>query len=155
VRKIVCIGNRYREEDTFGPLVHDALTIREIPGDIELIDGGLAGLDLLRVFDNAEAVVFVDAARGLDRRHWPILLSVEQASAPAGERFDHAAGLPYLLRAMRETCAGSPPVVHVIACEGEPIDGAVEAAADMCLRLLKEDGAAHRSLERMSVGSPE
>lgn len=140
LRRIVCIGNRLRPEDAFGPLVYDALLNRGVPDSVELIEGGLAGLNLLWVFDDADVVVFVDAAVGLSERNRPIVLGIEEAAASAAQRFDHAAGLPYLLRAMLEISEGRYPKVRVIACDGEPAEGVVEAAADMCLGLIEGEG---------------
>ena len=65
MRRIVCIGNRYFGVgfDDVGPRVYDALANR-LPQGVEVIDGGLAGLGLLRWFDAAGCLVFVDTVSG-------------------------------------------------------------------------------------------
>lgn len=125
-----------------------------MPGGVELIDGGLAGLNLLWVFDDADVVVLVDAAMGLRQRHLPIALGIEEAATPASDRFDHAAGLPYLLRAMLEVCDGRPPSVRVVACDGDPGNGAVEAAADMCLKMVKDESGETSLAMTANAGNP-
>ncbi len=64
MKRIICIGNRFVEEDSAGYQVFQELSLKPLPEDVELIDGGLAGLDLLRFIEGAEEVVFVDSISG-------------------------------------------------------------------------------------------
>ena len=45
--RIICVGNRLVAADAAGPQVHDRLAGRPLPPGVELVDGGLQGLDLL------------------------------------------------------------------------------------------------------------
>jgi Ni,Fe-hydrogenase maturation factor len=49
MNRIVCIGNRYVHGDDLGPRVYDQLTARALLNDVQVIDGGVAGLNLLRI----------------------------------------------------------------------------------------------------------
>ena len=37
-KRIICVGNRYRPEDSAGPMVYDQLVNDKLPKDIEVID---------------------------------------------------------------------------------------------------------------------
>jgi len=97
MNRIICIGNRYVESDALGARVFDILSRRELPADVELFDGGLAGLNLLPLMDDCERVVFVDAIAG-DDDGVQILDADEVAGASV---YGHAGGLGYLLGAHR------------------------------------------------------
>ena len=62
--RILCIGNRFVSGDDFGPRVYDTLAGMTRPADIEIVDGGLAGLNLLRYLEDGLPIVFVDALSG-------------------------------------------------------------------------------------------
>jgi hydrogenase maturation protease len=134
VRRIICIGNRYRPDDAAGPAVHDLLEAAPLPPGIELVDGGLRGLDLLPLVEGCERVVFVDQARRLGRPGSVHVLTADEAAGGAAG-FDHAAGLPYLLGCLPHVCAGAVPEVLVVAVEEGGGGGAVAAAASLATRL--------------------
>lgn len=62
--KIICIGNSLVAEDTMAMAVYDLLSAQKLPDSIELIEGGIAGLNLLSHLENAGNVVFVDTVSG-------------------------------------------------------------------------------------------
>lgn len=99
--RIVCIGNPYRDDDWVGPAVFDALRATDLPPGVELVDGGLLGLDLLRLMEGVESVVFADTllADGADTCLQATVIDDPAACADARLGFDHAGGLAYLLRA--------------------------------------------------------
>ena len=74
MKRIICIGNCYTPDDAAGPKVYDRLLQCALPNDIEVIDGGLAGLNLLRFIDNAERVVFVDNVSGFGQPNEIVVL---------------------------------------------------------------------------------
>ena len=58
---ILGIGNLLKGDDGVGVRVIEALTLRDLPPDVELIDGGTGGPTLMVHFDGARALVIVDA----------------------------------------------------------------------------------------------
>jgi Ni,Fe-hydrogenase maturation factor len=87
----------------------------------------------------AERVVFVDSTAGFAREpgHGEVvLLSAEEVAAESTGRFDHAAGLPYLLRALPAILEAAPPPITVVGVEGEPGPELVERAARAALGLV-------------------
>lgn len=140
MKRIVCIGNRYLGEDDAGPKVHDVLCSRKLPDGVEVLDGGLAGLNLLPCFDGATGLVFVDAVAGFGAPGSVHVLEAEEVAALADGQFDHAAGLPYLLRAATAASEGPLPRVVVVGVE-MPADGeSLEMAAEYALRAVAEVG---------------
>ncbi|MCD5409693.1 MAG: hydrogenase maturation protease [Methanocellales archaeon] len=58
---ILCCGNILAADDGFGIHVLDELRKRNLPKNVELIDGGTGGLDILNYIENADKVIIVDA----------------------------------------------------------------------------------------------
>ncbi len=141
MKRIICIGNRYRFCDAAGPMVYDLLARRDLLPEVELVDGGLAGLDLLRFVQGARRVVFVDAVVGFDEADGVFVLNADEAAVCAEAAFDHAAGLAYLLRVLPQVLDGQLPEVLLVGIQGEPNDSAVETAAELSLSLAVEGGA--------------
>ncbi len=120
-RCIICIGNRFVEEDAVGPAVYDLLQqMQPLPEDIEIIDGGLMGLNLLPLLERGGRVVFVDAVSGYGRPGEIILLDHRQIlEAQSTTRFDHNAGLGYLLAVLPQVYDGEmPEEILLVGIEG-------------------------------------
>ena len=113
---IICLGNRYGAGDDVGCRVFDRLSSDELPEEMELVDGGLCGLDLLRVMEGRRRVVFVDALAGLADAGTVVVLSREQVAAHAGG-YGRGAGLPYLLRLLPQVCAAPLPEIALVGTE--------------------------------------
>ena len=141
MRRIICIGNRYHPEDAAGPQVCDLLRRGALPEGIEVIDGGLAGLNLLRYVERAERVVFVDRVCGFGRPGEVLSLNPEEAAAAAAPRYDHAGGLAYLLRVVPVACEGPAPGIVIVGIEGPADGGAIAEAAALALKLAVDGGA--------------
>ncbi len=71
MRKILIlgIGNILQSDDGIGVHIinHILESGMDIPGDVELIDGGTAGFDLLPIMAKREKIIIVDALRTDDR----------------------------------------------------------------------------------------
>lgn len=134
-KRIICVGNRYRPEDSAGPLVYDQLLSGRLSGDIEVIDGGLAGLNLLRFMHDADRVIFIDAVNGFRTSGGVILLDAEDASRHADTTFGHNSGLSYFLRVLPEVHNGKLPEIFVVGIEGTPDSDKISKAADMSLKI--------------------
>lgn len=142
MRRIICVGNRLRADDSAGPAVHDRLQRRSLPADVEVVDGGLAGLDLLRWVEGCDGVVFVDAVSGFLPDPGAGEVDPVAVAAAAEPCFDHAAGLPYLLRMLPRVLDGSVPQVRVVGIEGDADDAVVDRAADLAERIATDVAAA-------------
>lgn len=133
MNRIICIGNRYVVEDAAGPAVHDFLWRRPLPADIEVIDGGLAGLDLLRTVEGAERVVFVDSLMGYADKPGVYPLDPWAVVAEAAGGYGHESGLAYLLRVLPAVCEGALPEIFLIGIEGPLQEETIAEAADLAL----------------------
>lgn len=139
--RIICIGNRQVGGDEFGPLVYDQLASSPLPAAVEIIDGGLAGLGLLRYLEDGHHVVFVDAVAGFGKADEIVLLSAADVASQSNGGFDHAAGLPYLLKVLPAVLEAPPPHVDIVGYEGTASMQAVRAAARYALHLATEGAA--------------
>lgn len=137
-KRIVCVGNRYRPEDSAGPMVYDQLLSNRLSGDIEVIDGGLAGLNLLRFIHGADRVVFVDAVNGFSPSGGVIILDAENASRHADTIFGHSAGLAYCLRVLPEVHDGKIPEIFVVGIEGATDPDKILKAAKISLNIANQ-----------------
>jgi hydrogenase maturation protease len=59
---IVGLGNPLRGDDGVGVRVARALAEQELPGDVEVLDGGTLGLGLVPLMEGRRRVIVVDAA---------------------------------------------------------------------------------------------
>ncbi len=138
MKRIICIGNCYTPEDAAGPKVYDRLLQHTLPHDIEVIDGGLAGLNLLRFMDGAERVVFVDNVSGFGQPNEIIVLEAEDVATLAGNEYDHSSGLTYLFRVLPEVCDGAVPQILLVGIELGTDDGTIDKAASLALKIAIE-----------------
>jgi len=134
-KKIICVGNRFKPEDSAGPMVYDQLVNNRLSGDIEVIDGGLAGLNLLRFMHGADRIVFIDAVNGFKAISGVIVLNAEDASRHADTIFGHSAGLAYCLRVLPEVHDGKMPEIFVVGIEGATDPDKILKAAEISLKI--------------------
>ena len=132
MRRIVCVGSRLVEEDAAGPAVYDLLSSRPLPDGVEVIDGGLGGLSLLRMADGAEGLVFVDAVSGFGAPGEVLLLPAQDVAAEATPD-GHAGGLPFLLALLPRVSDVPPGGVAVVGLEAPWDDAALARAASLAL----------------------
>lgn len=132
---IICVGNRFAAGDDTGPRVHDYLVRSSLPAAVRLTDGGLAGLNLLSLFEEGELVILVDALLGFAPPGCITTLSREQAIAGGSGHYDHDGSLDYLLRLLPSVCEGAPPEVILVGAEGPLDENAIAALAAKALNL--------------------
>jgi len=147
MKRIICIGNRYVKEDSAGPLVYDELKSRKsLPPRVDIIDGGLAGLDLLPFFETSQKVVLVDsvvgsggseAAENIGESDGVVILDPSKVSKMAQDHYGHSAGIGYLLRILPEVCEGGLPDISIVAIEGEPDLDKIKKAAEISLKMVE------------------
>lgn len=137
---IICIGNRLVADDDFGPRVYDCLAAAPLPADVHIVDGGLAGLDLLRHLENCRCAVFVDAVDGFAGPGELVVLSGDEVARQSTGGFDHGAGLPYLLRVLPAVLESQLPAVTLVGHEGHADEQAVLIAARLALLVAGKGG---------------
>ncbi|KJR99224.1 MAG: hypothetical protein VR65_17670 [Desulfobulbaceae bacterium BRH_c16a] len=133
---IICIGNRFVAEDAAGLLVFDCLqAMQPLPHGIELIEGGLIGLNLLPLLEQGGRVVFVDAVKGFAEAGEVVLLDRQEIlDTESQPHFDHGAGLPYVLAVLPQVCDGIlPEEIVLLGLEGECTKQTIERAAAMSI----------------------
>lgn len=142
MRRIVCIGQRYRADDDVGPRVFDLLSARPLPAGIECVDGGLAGLGLLSVVEDCERVVFVDSVAGFAAPGDVVVLDGEDRTLWQ-EVYGHEAGLGYLLAAISALRADEPSTLGATLCvvgvEGPADEASIARAAERALQQVQAD----------------
>lgn len=135
-QRIICVGNRFRPEDSAGPMVYDHLVKGKLPEDVAVIDGGLAGLNLLRFIEGAERVVFVDAVTGFRTPRGVIILDMGNAAKNTDTTYGHGSGLAYLLRIFPKIHEGKLPEILVVGIESGTDPDNIAQAAQISLEII-------------------
>jgi hydrogenase maturation protease len=138
MRRIVCVGNRFVREDNLGPAVFERLQAAGHPADVDVVDGGLRGLDLLPCFENVDRVVVVDSLRGFGRPGEVVVLRTNEVAKAAERAYDHAAGLTYLINALPALVSPTPEVFFV-GVEVPFDETASRRVADVAVELCRRD----------------
>lgn len=131
--RIICVGNRFVPSDSLGPAVYDRLCATSLPPGTELVDGGIAGLNLLRFMEGVRKVVVVDSLKGSGRPGVPTVLDSFPAGAAGGTGCDHATGLLYLLAALPGLLGEAAPKVTVVGVEGPAGETAIDETAKLAV----------------------
>lgn len=136
MKRIICIGNAFAESDAAGPAVHQRLALETLPDDIELVAGGLGGIDLLGLVEGSERVAFVDAISGWGAPGEVVLLEGAELQGAAACRYEHAAGFAYLLRALPHLLKPVPVPLCLVGLELPVLPAAIEKAARLALAFV-------------------
>ncbi len=133
--QIICIGNRLLSEDASGPAVFEYLQKIAVPNEIDVIDGGTAGLNLLPLLEKGGRVVFVDTVSGFSDEGDIILLDQEDLlESMTNPHYSHDIGLPYVLSVLPKVCDGKlPEEIILIGLEGECNDALIDKAAQLSI----------------------
>ena len=133
--RIICIGNRLAAEDSAGPQVYDCLMKKKLPDHVEVMEGGIAGLDLLCFMENILTVVFVDSVAGFTNPGAIIMLNEEQIKQELNSiHYGHDAGIAYLITLLPKVCEGDlPKKIFLIGIEIPFSPAAIARAADLAL----------------------
>jgi len=134
--RIICVGSRFVTEDSSGPKVYDYLMNKELPDEISVIDGGLAGLNLLGLVEGAKRVVFVDSVEGFSSPGDVVVIDISDAALKADTTFGHNSGLAYLLKVIPVIMNSQIPEIYLIGIEGKPDKSLIHKAADMSLKIV-------------------
>ena len=131
---IICLGNRYIAGDDLGCRVFNCLSQTPRPPGIEVVDGGLCGLDLLSLMEGKTRVVFADALLASAAPGRIVVLDGGQVAAQASS-YGHSAGLPFLLRMMPHAVSPPWPQVALVGADGDADSLTVSAVANRCLEI--------------------
>ena len=61
--RIICIGNRFAYPDNFGILIYEKLKKLKL-NNIEVVEGGVGGLNLMPYFEDDAKILIVDWGEG-------------------------------------------------------------------------------------------
>lgn len=135
---IICIGNRFVAEDAAGLAVFDRLQeMYPRSADIEITEGGLAGLNLLPLLEKGGRIVFVDAVKGFNNPGELVLLEHQEILDTLGTgHFDHGAGLAYVLSVLPMVCEGDlPEEIVLVGLEGDLTTQIIDRAAGLSITI--------------------
>ncbi len=96
MKKIICIGNRFIYPDNFGIKIYEKLK-QNAPKDIDVIEGGLGGLNLALHFETDEPVLVVDHGVGFEKR----LFFLQELSTDFIKEYNHKNAFYYLLKTLQ------------------------------------------------------
>ena len=135
---IICIGNRLLVDDSAALLVFDRLQQKALPDTLNVIEGGLMGLNLLPYLENGGRVIFVDTVSGFTQKGSLIVLGQEEIIATGAEHYDHTSSLAYVLSVLPKVCEGElPEEVVLIGIEGPFTEELVEEAVNLSVSIAQ------------------
>ena len=80
------------------------------------------------------------------------MLTADEVAADAPDAYDHAAGLPYLLRVLRRLSDSPLPEVFLVGIEGRPGRDTIVAAGDLSLSIAACGRAAEPGQAALAFG---
>ena len=131
---IICLGNRYVAGDDIGCRVFDHLNSIPRCQGLDVIDGGLCGIDLLSLMEGRARVVFADALAGVAETDRVVVLDRNQIAAQASQ-YGHSAGLPFLLSMMPFVISPPWPEVTLVGASGMAGERTLLAVAKHCMEI--------------------
>jgi len=95
---MICIGNRFAYPDNFGMKIYEKYK-DNYDTDIELIEGGIGGLNLALHFETDEPILIIDHGVGFDKN----LLHIKELSLNSIKQYDHDTAFYYLLKSLNQS----------------------------------------------------
>lgn len=138
--RIICIGNSLLREDSAGSKVYASLRAMELPPHVAVVDGGLAGLNLLSLLERMKRVIFVDRVNGFRSIPGIVKLRLPNDEIRPGP-YGHDAGIGYLMEMAPLVLGPVLPECILVGIEGMPPPGIYHRAAKLCVRLAAEISA--------------
>lgn len=147
---ILGIGNILLRDEGVGVRVIERLQEISLPDDVELVDGGTAGADLLDVLANRQKVIVIDAVEADCQPGTVLRFSADELTQPDGVGMSlHELGLGQALKMTKQLgCEPKEVVVfgikpRDISCGleiSEEIAAAVPKVAELVLAEIKNAG---------------
>ena len=97
MKKIICLGNRFAYPDSYGIEVYKYLENKNI-SDIELIEGGIGGLNLALHFECEDDIVLVDHGCGYDKK----VFNINEIDLNDIKEYNHDTAFLYLLKTIEK-----------------------------------------------------
>ncbi|MEO5347117.1 MAG: hydrogenase maturation protease [Magnetococcus sp. YQC-9] len=141
-RAIICVGNRFMAEDDTGLRVFELFSGIPLPDGVELVDGGLGGLNLLSLLEGRTEVIFVDTLDVSMTAIGEVIVLDGREVAALAESYGHAAGLPYLLHMLPLVCPPPWPRCRVVGTAAPATRESLLAIVRTTLELLADASAA-------------
>ena len=118
---VLGIGNILQSDDGIGVHIinHILESGMEIPADVELIDGGTAGFDLLSIMTGREKIIIVDALRADDTPGSIYRFTPEHAAGSFITFSLHEVGIMKVIRTL--SLLGEDPKIEFIGIVPEDI----------------------------------
>lgn len=135
--RIICIGNSLYEPDMAGYHVFNILSELNIPDYIEIIDGGLGGLNLLTYLEDVRKVIFVDSISGFLRKTGVTVIRLPCPEIEPG-CYDHNAGIGYLIAMAPQVLESTMPDCLLVGIEGAATHLEYQQAVETCLDLAEQ-----------------
>lgn len=139
ISRIVCVGNSLVADDAIGILVYHELLSRQCDDHIEIIEGGLCGINLLPWFEDCQKIVLVDRVIGFGEPGAALHLDLDTICKDWQEAYSHSGGLLYLLKSLPFLQIEPMPSVCMIGIEGAGGRDIVRRAADLALEAVHEN----------------
>ncbi|MGQ9731504.1 MAG: hydrogenase maturation protease [Candidatus Zipacnadales bacterium] len=118
---VIGVGSTLRGDDGVGVWVVQELARQQLPEGVEVLDGGLEGVDLVFRFEGAERVILIDAA---DMGCKPGEARVFNAEALGGglqARFSSTHGFGIREAVEFSRLIGVPPVITVVGIQPQDL----------------------------------
>jgi len=148
------IGNAWLKDDGFGGEVARALSERELPEGVQVMDFGSGGLDLAyEVMRGYDALILIDVSRQGDAPGTLYVMEAQEEDVEGGiedgQMLDPHGMDPQTVLRFVKYVGGWPGSVFVVACEPEVVEevgfglsdavgGAVARAVDLVLQTVQE-----------------
>ncbi len=118
---VLGIGNILQKDDGIGVHIvnHIAETGMELPGDVELADGGTAGHDLIPLMQGHDKIIIVDALNVDDRPGSVYRFTPEHLLERKGAFSLHDVGIKEVIASLR--ILGEVPEIEIIGIVPEDI----------------------------------
>lgn len=128
---ILGVGNILLGDEGIGVRVIEAMKDIDFPGDVEILDGGTASLDLLQILDGRKKVIIIDAVQGGEEPGTLYRFTPEdiRANRPVSTSL-HQVGLLETLSTLE--LSGNPPQdITIFGIEPENIDWSLELSPEI------------------------
>ncbi|MEN8188744.1 MAG: hydrogenase maturation protease [Thermodesulfobacteriota bacterium] len=132
------MGNRFCRADSLGPLVYDYLAMEALPQGVELVDGGLAGLNLLSLFEGCRRIVVVDRVDGFGRPGEVLKLGWDDYAQGSYVEYGHSSALHYLLLCLPSLGIVPATEVLLVGAEDSGQPSVIAKAAEIVLEAVNE-----------------
>ena len=95
MKRVICIGNRFLYPDNFGMLIYEKLRTKNLK-DVEVVEGGIGGLNLSSYFEDDAKILIVDFAKGYEKK----LLTPKDIEKIELKEYNHDSAFLYLLKSI-------------------------------------------------------